>query len=178
MIHVKTYSEGKLDFSGKHGYYFHVEANRINGINIGYKITDFNTEKVEVSNSVKENMKTLIAIILEIDGNYNVTVTTPNVFNAESELIFSLYERIVNVGKYGNVEITVIESRNSQLIHFPVQRTYKRAVRYSKLSDELLEELLNDKIIKSVKLKRGAPRVVSEENEPANNGDWITFDIV
>jgi len=178
MIHVETYSTGVRDFGGKHGIHFQGEANRINSMDVGYKITAVNSEKVEMSDKTKENMKTLIAMIIDINGNYYLSVTTPNVFNMEFNTIFKIYERLVNAGKYREVEITVVESKNPLLMSYPIQRSYKSRISYSNLSDELLGELLEDNIIKSAKFKRGVPKVVSENNTSFDTEDWVTFDIV
>jgi len=146
---------------------------------LGYKITTANTEEVGVSDKVTQNMKTLIGIILDLDGNYYLSVTTPNVFNADFDFLMNLYEKLVNRGKYNSVEITVVETKNPSLVTYRQTRSYKRSFSYGKLSDELLEQLLNDKIIKSVKLKKGTPTVVSEDAElPDNSGNWEVMDIV
>lgn len=179
MIHVKTYSEGKRDWSGSHGFVFLNEARRINDMGLGFTITAVNAEEVAVSDRVKTNMKTLIGMIFNIDGNYYLSVTTPNVFNAEADNVFNLFEKLVNRGKYRSVEITVVETKNPQLVSYRVARSYKRGFSYGKLSDALLGELLDDKIIKNIKINPGVPRVVSENTElPDNSGDWEIIDIV
>jgi hypothetical protein len=178
MIHVETYSTGMSHFGGKHGFHFQNEANRINSMNIGYKITAVNSEELEVSNKTKENMKTLIAMLIDLDGTYYLSVTTPNVFNADIDSVLSLYEKLVNNGKYNNVEITAVESKNPKLMSFPIQRSYRSRISYARLSDELLGELLENNIIKSAKFKRGVPKVVSEDNTSNDAGDWVTFDVV
>ena len=179
MIHVKTYTSGKRDWGGAHGFLFLEEAARINNMGLGYKITTANTEEVGVSDKVTQNMKTLIGIILDLDGNYYLSVTTPNVFNTDFDFLMNLYEKLVNRGKYNSVEITVVETKNPSLVTYRQTRSYKRGFSYGKLSDELLEQLLNDKIIKSVKLKKGTPTVVSEDAElPDNSGNWEVMDIV
>ena len=64
---------------------------------------------------------------------------------------------------------------------FPVARTFMRSVRSIPLSDRLLEQLLNDNIIKEVKIKRGVPMSVSEEVIPGTeqkSGEWEEIEIV
>ena len=174
MIHVKQISSGER---GSHGWSFIREANRINGMGLGYHITETNTEKLDMSDRTKANMagkgKTLIAMIFDIDGKYYLNVTTPNVYQAESDFIFNLMERLVNRGKYGSIEVTVVESQNPALLTYRISRSFKRGYTYSPLNDELLEQLLNEKIIKSIKIKRGVPMQVSEDIQSSNvAGAW------
>jgi hypothetical protein len=178
MIHVKTLSTGKRDWGGSHGYNFQREADRINGMGLGYAITAVNTEEIAVSDKSKANMKTLIGVIVNIDGKYYLSVTTPNVFNTEFDSVIKLYERLVNSGKYNSVELTAVETKNPQLLSFRIQRSYKRTISYGNLSDELLGQLLEDNIIKEIRIKRGVPTAISEETLPDNSGNWEVIDIV
>ena len=122
-------------------------------------------------------MKILIGMILNIDGNYYISVTTPDVYNRESDKVFNLYEKLINIGKYNNVEITVVETKNSKLITKSIQRNLN-SITYHKLSDELLEELLDDKIIKNVRFKKGMPKIVSENEFFGDVGNWEMMTIV
>ena|ERR1035437_3106458 len=179
MIHVKIIASGKHDYGGKHGYLFIDEARRINGMGLGYNITEKNTEEIEMSNQAKTNAKALIAMIFNIDGKYYLNVTTPNVYQAESDFLFNFMERLVNGGKYGGIEVTVVESSNPQLMSFRISRSFKKGFSYSLLGDKLLEQLLDDKIIKNIKIKRGVPMSVSEDIEsPDNSSDWEEVDII
>ena len=179
MIHVKIISSGKHDYGGKHGYLFDAEANKINRMGLGYNITEVNTEKIEMSDQAKANAKTLIAMIFNIDGKYYLNVTTSNVFQAESDFLFNFMERLVNSGKYGSIEVTVVESKNPQLMSHRISRSFKKGFSYSPLDDELLGQLLDDKIIKNIRIKRGVPISVSEDiASPDNSGDWETIDII
>lgn len=179
MIHIKTCVTGKRDWGGAHGFVFLKEAARINNMGLGYKITIANSEEIDVSDDVKQNMKTLIGIILNLDGNYYLSVTTPNVFNAEFDSVINLFERIVNQGKYNSIELTAVETKNPLLVTYRQTRSYKRTFKYRKLSDDLLEQLLDDKIIKNIRLKKGTPPIISEDAElPDNSGNWEVMDIV
>lgn len=174
MVHVKQLSRGE---KGNHGYSFSREADRINAMGIGYAITEVNTEKTVVSDETKA--KTLIGMIFNIDGRYYLNVTTPSVYQAESDFVFNLFQRLVDNRKYREVEITAVESRNPQLMAYRISRSFKRGFTYSQLSDELLEQLLDDKIIKNVKIKSGVPMAVSEDIEQSNSaGAWEEEDIV
>ena len=164
MIHVKLLTTGEDDRWDKHGHNFMAEAKRINNMGLGFNISAFNTENFGVSDKTKQNMKTLIAIILEINNKFYLSVTTPNVFASDADYIFNLFERIVQRGKYNTVEITALESRNPELLKYRISRNYRSKVSYAQLSDELLEELLGDRIIKTAKFVQGQPATISEEN--------------
>jgi hypothetical protein len=177
MIHV--WQMGIMKEKGGHGWDFMRQARRINSMGLGFNITEKNGEDIAVADDAMANAKkrTLIGIILNIDGEYGLTVTTPNVYNTEFDLIQGLFERLVNRGQYRNVEITVVETTSPQIMNLPVSRTFRRAIRHMKLSDRLLEELLNDKIIKNVKIKQGAPSEISEDAMPGNSQEWEEISI-
>ena len=176
MIHVKQLNRGER---GNHGYSFSREADRINAMGLGYAITEANTEKIEMSDKTKANAKTLMGMIFNIDGKYYLCVTTPSVYQTEADFVFNLFQKLVDKRKYREVEITVVESRNPQLMAYRLSRTFKRGFSYSPLSDELLGQLLDDKIIKNIKIKNGVPMTVSEDIEQSNNaGAWEEEEIV
>jgi hypothetical protein len=180
QIHV--YQMGILKNRGGHGWDFEREARRINGMGLGFNITAMNGEDILASDQAKEKFgkKKLIAIILNMDGHYSVTLTTPNVYNAEFSLLQNIFEGLVNRrGKYNSVEITVIETSNPELMGFPVSKSFKKSIRSIPLSDRLFEQLLNDNIIKQVRIKRGVPVSVSEGVlDEANTGEWEQIEII
>jgi|JFJP01.1.fsa_nt_gi hypothetical protein len=176
MIHIKQMSSG---YRGGHGWDFMKEMNRINGMGLGFKITVFAEETAGVSDDVK-NGRTLIGMIFNIDGKYYLSVTTPKVFNTEGEYLFDFVERLVNGGKYNSFEITAVETKNPALLSFIIARSLRRGFKYGPLSNDLLEQLLNDNIIKNVKFERGKPKVVSENQIDENaedQGEWVDFEI-
>ena len=118
--------------------------------------------------------------MVNTDGAYNVTITTPTVYAKEADQYFHIFDLAVNrYRRYNTVEITVIETSNPELLKYPVARTFMRSVRTIPLPDRLLEQLLEDKIIKEVKIKRGAPMSVSEEVLPGKSaGAWEEIEIV
>jgi hypothetical protein len=175
MIHVKLLTTGQQDRWDAHGTNFMNEAKRINDMGLGFNVTAFNTENFGVSDKTKENMKTLIAIIMEIDSNFFVSVTTPNVFTNDMDYIFNLFEKLVQRGKYHTVEITAVESKNPELLKYKTNRTYRTKISYAKISDELLEQLLNDRVIKTAKFVQGQAATISEEN---NMPEWSEHIIV
>lgn len=174
MIHVWQVVTGR---GGSHGWDFHSEARRINGMGLGFAITEKNNEEIPVSDRAATNAKTLIAIIYEIDGEFFLSVTTRNVYDTEFDFIIGFYQRAIDRGQVRNVEITVVESKNPQLLGKRILRTVRRGFSYSRLSDTLLAELLEDNIINSVRIKKTVPAGVSEEVLPGNPGDWEMIEI-
>jgi len=168
MIHIKQLAGGDR---GSHGMSFYREMERINGMGLGYKITVRSDENLGVANTV-QNSKTLIGIIMNFNGKYNMTVTTPNVYQAESNYLFDFLEKLVNSGRLGNVEVTVVESRNPELLKYKTSRTFRRGFSYGPLSDALLEQLLDDKILANIRYEKGKPRVMSEDA-----GEWEEMEI-
>ena len=83
QIHV--YQMGVLKNKGGHGWDFHREANRINGMGLGFEITEKNGEDIAVSDQAmaRFSKKNLIALVTNVDGRYNITVTTPSVYAKE-----------------------------------------------------------------------------------------------
>lgn len=178
QIHV--WQMGIMNEKGGHSWDFMRQANRINSMGLGFKITEKNGEDIAVADDAIANAKkrTLVAIILNIDGKYGLIVTTPNVYNAEFDLIVNLYDGLVNRrGQYRNVEITVVETQSTQLLSMPVARTFRRGVRYMNLTDRLLGELIEDKIIKNVKIKQGTPAEITEDAMPGNSQEWEEISI-
>lgn len=173
MIHVKQLTVSKVP--GSHNWSFLREADRINKMGLGYNITVRSEEQLDISDKVKTRGKELIAIILEIDGTFYISVTTPTVFASDGDFIFNLFERLVQKGRFDNVEINAIETTNPKLLKYPLKRTYRSGISYTKLSDTILDELLHDRIIKTVRLKKGVPAVMSEQDDA---GAWEEFIIV
>jgi hypothetical protein len=176
MIHVKQiFTEG----SANHQWSFYSESRRINGMGLGFHITPKNTEEIQMSDTVKGNAKTLVAIIFDIDGQYYLSVTTPSVYASDFDFLVNYYQREVNRGKHRKVEISVVESRNPELMGKRILRSFQRSFSFIRMPEGLFEQLLNDKIIKSVKITRGVPAEVSEEVLPnANAGEWEKIEIV
>ena len=78
--------------------------------------------------------------MVNTDGAYNVTITTPTVYAKEADQYFHIFDLAVNrYRRYNTVEITVIETSNPELLKYPVARTFMRSVRTIPLPDRLLE---------------------------------------
>jgi len=174
MIHVKLLTFGGHDPYNPHDYNFFKEANRINSMGLGYNITKSSEEQLGVSDSM-DNGKTYIAIILDIDGRKSISVTTPKVYERDINFIFSLFQNLVNKGKYKRVEIIVIESKNPELVKYQISRSYNNKISHSPISDELLNQLLNDKVIIKKEFQLTEEHKMSESD---NNGDWIEITVV
>lgn len=178
MIHVKQLQNNETDLIfDKHGRTFMREAERINNLNMGFKITPTNTDKLEVSDEIKEKMKPVTVLVFEIDGRFYFSVTSNSVYERDFDSIVRVFKHLVKTKRYRNVEITVIESTNPGLIPFPLRRSYRGGVRYHELKDDLLDELLDDNIIHTEKI---TPDNVSEDIETnvERRGDWEILTIV
>ena len=175
MIHVKIIENGDYrKESSSHGYYFLKEAERINSMGLGFKITPINTEVLAISDKAVENIKPLIGIILNFDGKYYITTTTPIVYPTEQDNLTKLFNYLIKTRRYRNIEVTYVESKNPELLKVPLKRTFARGILYKPLSDELLEKLLDDKIIKTVQYGEKQSKQVAE----SDNSDWISGIIV
>ena len=178
MIHIKQMAIMKQ--RGSHKWDFHAEMRRINNMGLGYHVTERVEDQKPVSDDIlsRRSARSFIAIVYNLDGRYQISVTSLNVYNAEFQDIVRTFQNIVNyTGKYRSVEITVIESRNLKLIQFPLLRSFKKKITHSPLSDEILGELLEEKIIKEVKIKKGVPAEISEDLQSGNPGEVENFEI-
>ena len=164
MIHVLLNDEDMLNMYDPHGFEFMKQANRINEMGLGYNITKTNGEDLAVSDKTLERTanKPRIVIIFDLDGKFFIATTTRAVYERDFESLARLFENVIKRGKYSRVELNVVESTNPQLLKFPQQRSFVRSVSYGPVSDELLGELLDDNIIKTVTLEKGRERMVAE----------------
>ena len=178
MIHIKNIVDKTFDPKDGHGRPFISEANRINSMGLGFNITKINDEELNVSDENKLNIRTLVAVILKVNSEYNITVTTPNVFNSEYNYIVNIYQKLLNYDRYKTVDILAIQTKNPELLKYGIRRTYKNGIKYSKLPIDLLKELANDKTIFHKELVKGEPYFTYNlfgENDLKNNelnDDW------
>ena len=172
MIHIKTMVTKTFDLKDGHGRPFTNEANRINSMGLGFNITKTNDEELNVSDKVKENAKTLIAIIIRLDGKFYISVTTPSVFNAEYNYIVNIYQKLLNYGRYKTIDILAIQTKNPELLKYGIRRSYKNRIKYFDLPINFFNELSNDKAIFHKELVKGEPFFTYNlfgENELGNN---------
>lgn len=167
MIHVKQIIDRTHNFYDSHGYQFQKEADRINNMGLGFKITAVSDENLGVSDNIKP--KDMIAIILKIDGTNYVAVTKKEVYDAQFDNIVNMFDKLVNRGKYGEIDLTVVISNNPELQKFRTMRNFNSGIAYSPISDKLLSNLLQDTILKTYKIRRNVPVAV---NEDADNSNW------
>jgi hypothetical protein len=175
MIHVWQTFRGE---KGNHQWSFLSQARRINGMGLGFNINVSNGEEISMSDQTKVGAqgKTLMAIILHIDGRYYLNVTTPSTYQVESDKFFNTLESLVNRGRYRSVEVTVVESNDPELLKHRISRSYQKGFSYTPLNDNELAKLLDQKIVKNIKINRGVPTVVSED-AASNASEWEVEDI-
>jgi hypothetical protein len=176
MVHVWQVLRGE---QGNHQWSFLSEARRINGMNLGFNINVTNGEEIAVSDQSKVGAqgKTLMAIILHIDGTYYLNVTTPSTYQTESDKFFNTLENLVNRGRYRSVEVTVVESNDPELLKHRISRSYQKGFSYTPLGDNELTKLLDQKIVKNIKINRGVPMVVSEDALQNTSNEWEAEEI-
>lgn len=176
MIHVLLLSNGRHDPHQPHGYAFHDEGRRINNMGLGYNITTSSEAQLGISDAAKQkaNGKTFICMVLEIDGKTFLNVTTERVYEAEGQNVFDLFQKLVNRGKYREVDITVVESTNPELLKYRVTRTFKRGLSYAPVEYELLDDLLTGDTIRSEEIRND----MSESEHVDDAANWIDVTIV
>ena len=96
QIHV--YQMAVKQERGGHGWDFEREARRINGMGLGFNITARNGEDIPVSDQAKAafSKKKLIALVLNFDGKYSLTLTTPTVYEREADQFFHIFDNDIN----------------------------------------------------------------------------------
>jgi len=164
MIHVFLNSS-EYPPREAHGRRFMEQAQRINSMGLGFNITKSNGEDIAMSSVALQRAvgKNFIALLFDFDGKQYIAVTSRQVYERDFESLVTLFERVINQrGKFNRVEINVVESQNPQLMKYRQQRNFTGNVGYAPLTDELMEELLDDNIIKTVTLERGQERMVAE----------------
>lgn len=165
MIHVLLVSSPNPPQS-PHGYEFMKEANRINNMGLGFNITVRNGEDIAMSDIAKKSVsgKKFIGIIFDIDNKNFLAVTSPQVYERDFDSLIRIFDGAVNNRfKYKRVEINVIESQDPTLVRYSQQRNFSRSISYTPLTDEELNNLLDNDIIKTVIIERGKEKIISEE---------------
>lgn len=165
MIHVLINDRDTRNVYDPHGWQFMREAERINGMGLGFNITKTNGEDLALSNKTLQRTagKTRTAIIFDMDGKFNIAVTTRQVYERDFETLIRILENAVNKGRrFNRIELNVVESDNPELMKYKQQRNFVGNVGFAPISDELLEDLLNGDIIKTVTLEKGQERMIAE----------------
>jgi len=169
MIHIKQTQDRTIDRRNPHGYDFMIEAERINNMGLGFKITKRSEEQLGISDTMVNN-KMLVAIMMNIDGRDVLALTTPNVFRREGDRVFQIYEALIKQGKYRNIKFVVVESKNVKLLKYRQNRSFNTGVSYGPLPDELRDELSQDRVLIRVEIP---PNGMSEDVNDASNWEEI-----
>jgi len=169
MIHVLITTEYPREaIIDPHGYEFMKEAQRINNMGLGFNITKTNGENLQISNQTKERFsgKELIVILIDIDGKYSVSVTSPQVYERENNKILGIFKYAIKSRGVNRVELNIITSNNPELLKYRQQRSYASRLTHAPISDELLEDLLdNGNIIRTI-------TITKENVEDSANGSY------
>lgn len=103
MIHVliNTQDTENIYVSGGHGPNFMREAARINALGLGYNITKTNGEDLALSDKTLQRTagKLRIAIVFDMDGKFNIAVTTRQVYERDFETLIRILENALNKGR-------------------------------------------------------------------------------
>lgn len=178
MIHAYLLGKGIIDGWSRfapdpHGQHFHRLADKFNSMDLGFNITKENTDKLQLSAKTKQNAKEVVAVFLNIDGRPNVLITSPNVFYKEGEVesLSRLFQNIISRGKYRNVDITFVKSKNPELIGVaPTVRKFSGSgIRYAPTTSDFQKEIVdNGEVLKQINLPIG----VNEDNV---GNEWEEF---
>lgn len=152
MIHVLLNTQNSNNTFDPHGREFMREAERINSLGLGFNITKTNGEDLALSKQTKERIsgQEKIAIVFDFDGQYSVAVTTPRVYKRDHYNLLNTLQHVTNKGRFKRIEVNVIKSSNPELMRYRQQRTFERKVSHAPISDELLNELLDDDVLRTV----------------------------
>lgn len=180
MIHAYLLGKGIIDNWGRfspdpHGQHFNKLADKFNSMGLGFNITKENTDELKLSAKTKQNAKEVLAVFLNIDGRPNVLISSPNVFYKEGEVesLSRLFQNIISRGKYRNVDITFVKSKNPELLRVaPTVRKFSGSgIRYTPTTSEFENEIINNgEILKKINLPIG----VNEDNV---GNEWEEFTI-
>lgn len=179
MIHVWQFlTLRKAD----HGWTFMREANRINGMGLGFLINVRNSEQIEASDEVKANMskRMMIAVVFNMDGKEGVNVVSPALYLNESQTLFSFLDKLVKQRmEYRSIEVTAYETNTPELAGVKISKSWQRGFTLSPVSDKLRAELQKSKVVTNLKFTRDSAPVVSEEVETStnNSSEWEVMEI-
>lgn len=177
MIHVKQLQDGELNSLDKHGFSFHRMANKINNMDKTFNITEKNTDPLSVSQEKAENIKPMILLILNIDGESNFSVINMNTYRNEFDSIIHLFKNLVyNRRKYNDVILSVYESKNPNLLKYRKIRSLRKGITYYDIKYEnFMGDLKNDRLIKEIIISdKNTPKT----NETKDNDHWVTTYII
>ena len=141
MIHVKNLQDdmklNRRSAKGGHGYDFIREMNRINAMNLGFKVDVTETNKFDVSDDVKG--KNVYFVILKLSGIKNgdfIAVMTPGAFVERKETLERIFNNLIKARKYRSVTLEYYQSNSPKLMAHTVQRSFARSISYTPIKPE------------------------------------------
>jgi hypothetical protein len=141
MIHVKNLQDdirlNRRSAKGGHGYDFIAEMNRINAMNLGFKVDVTETNKFDVADDVKG--KNVYFVILKLDGQKSgdfIAVMIPKAFAERKETIERIFNNLIKARKYNSVTLEYYQSNSPKLMAYTVQRNFARSVSYTPIKQE------------------------------------------
>jgi len=141
MIHVKNLQDdmklNRRSAKGGHGYDFIREMNRINAMNLGFRVDVTESNKFEVSDDVKG--KNVYFVILKLNGSKSgdfVAVMTPGAFAERKETLERIFNNLIKSGKYRSVTLEYYQSDSPKLLAHKVQRSFNRSISYTPIKPE------------------------------------------
>jgi len=160
MIHVYQVCNGVFkEPNGNHGQVFHQQMDRINGMNLGFKVNvelDTNALGLKVHSNIKA--KPAIAIIFTFNNTKRgLSVFTPNAYHNQRDRIDSIFN--YNTGKNNKYAIVTGEVYETQ-IHDLLQMKHQKSL--NSLSTSVVPDDLLTKVATEGKL---IAKFVSEKGE-------------
>lgn len=179
MIHVKNLQDDMRDGrphrrQQAHGYEFLKEADRINSMGLGFKITVTGEGEFEVSDEIKG--KDIYFAILTLDGGSragaHILTMTPQAFREGRVALEKLFNGLISRGKYRGVSLDYYQTNSSYFMQFPLQRKLTGGVSYSTTKDESEIEKAKSlgTFVDRVTLGQETANKEKEERQKALNG--------
>jgi len=142
MIHVKNLQDAmrtkaRRRKSDAHGYEFMKEADRINSMGLGFKVTVTGEGKFDVADDIKG--KNVYFAIIKLDGQKSgdfIAVMVPKAFTERKETIERIFNNLIKSRKYRGVTIEYYQSSSPKLLKYPVQRSFARSISYAPIKPE------------------------------------------
>jgi hypothetical protein len=135
--------------------------NRINSMGLGFNVSvrsdSSETSKFEMSaDVVKQGMMLVFGIIHNNLVPNMLSVMKYGTYADEGQYIANIYKNLTKKGKFNWVNGEFYSSNNPKLQREKIQRSFKRSISYTRLTDEQAQELKKDaKLLSSFKIENG-----------------------